>query len=729
MSRTQTLMAQLSAHVKHGDHICVVCENADDRLHAAAQYIADGLRRNEFVMYAADPATTQTLRTMLASEGIDVDGEMARGALNLPTPYEAYLRGGGFDPDVMYAAFEDAIAGALAAGFSGCRFAGEPVWALDRVDLRPGLIEFEARLNGLFRDKKAAGLCVYDKNAWPADVVRDILCTHPVAVVDDLVCKSNVYYEQGGLAEQEATAARQVDRMLSHLRGLRLHETRLEVALEAGRLGTWEFDLHGDTSACSVRHNEIFGYEHAPARWGYAELLAHVLPEDRGQVRQAFDIALDGDGTFRVECRIRRHGDGAVRWIDMHGRGDPPGARGNRVQYLLGIIADITERKEMETALRDTDRRKDEFLATLAHELRNPLAPIFNVLQLMQLKYAGNVELQRMYGVVDRQARQLGRLVDDLLDVSRITTGRIVLRRERIDLRDALASAIEAVQPLVETARHAFAAPLPASPIWIEGDATRLAQVFLNVLSNAAKYTPAGGRIRLAVSMDGGQVQVQVDDNGIGLAPELIAKMFDMFVQGHAAGDHAQGGLGIGLSLSKQLVALHGGTIEAHSEGRGRGTRVIVRLPAIGTALETGADAPEQASRSPGRRRVLVVDDNVDAADTLAASLEFIGHDVRTCYGGTDALAMAAHWQPDVAILDIGMPGMDGYEVARALRAGMARIHLIALTGWGQENDLRKAREAGFDMHRTKPVNLAELMAAIALEAGGSSTDVRERRA
>ncbi len=721
MSRSHSLMAQLAAHVKHGDHICVVCEHPEDRLHAAAQYIADGLRGNEFVMYAAEAATTSALRAMLARDGIDVEAEMARGALNLPTPGDAYLRDGRFEPDVMYAEFEGAIAAALDAGYSGCRFAGEPMWALERPELRAGLVEFEARLNGLFRGKKAAGLCVYDKKAWPADVVRDILRTHPVAVVDDLVCKSNVYYEERGMAEREASAERQVDRMLSHLRGLRLHETRLEVALEAGHLGTWEFDLHGDTASCSARHDEIFGYARPPADWGYAELLAHVLPEDRDHVRAAFDVAVHGGGACRFECRIRRHGDGAVRWIEMHGRVDPPGLRGAGVQYLLGIISDITERKEMEQALRETDRRKDEFLATLAHELRNPLAPIFSALQLLQLQDRGDAGLERMHGVIERQARQLGRLVDDLLDVSRITTGRIVLRRERIDLRDALSSAVEAVQPLVDAARHAFSVAMPDGPVAVDGDAARLAQVFLNVLSNAAKYTPPGGRIALGLRMEDGQALVEVEDNGIGLEPHLVPHMFDMFVQGHRVGDQAQGGLGIGLSLSKQLVALHGGGIEAHSAGPGCGTRVVVRL-----TLANGAQDGPAAEASPhggagAARRVLVVDDNADAADTLAASLSFIGHEVRTFYNGKDALAEAARWLPDVAILDIGMPDMDGHALALRLRALHAPLRLIALTGWGQESDLKRAREAGFDLHRTKPVDLADLMAAIAAEGKGAA--------
>ncbi|MFN7135091.1 MAG: MEDS domain-containing protein, partial [Myxococcales bacterium] len=241
--QAQTLMEQLATHVKHGDHLCVICEDPAERLEAAAQYIADGLQQNDFVMYAADAETTSTLRRMLEACGIDVETALRRGALNLPTAYDAYLRDGEFRPDEMYAAFEQAIDAALAAGYGGCRFAGEPIWAIDKETLRPGLIEFESRLNELFRTRKAAGLCVYDQRAWPAAVVRDVLRTHPVAVVGDLVCKRNLYYERPELILQENSAEAQVTWMLSQLRELRTQEARLQVALEAGKLGSWELDL------------------------------------------------------------------------------------------------------------------------------------------------------------------------------------------------------------------------------------------------------------------------------------------------------------------------------------------------------------------------------------------------------------------------------------------------------------------------------------------------------
>ena len=711
----QTLMDQLAAHVKHGDHLCVICDHAEERLAAAAQYIGDGLRQNNFVMYAADEKTTDALKQMLARQGIDVAHEIARGALKMPTAYEAYLRGGQFLPDQMYAEFEQAIDSAEAAGFAGCRFAGEPLWAVENAAMRPALIEFEMRLNALFRERKAAGLCVYDRKIWPAEVVRDVLRTHPVAVVGDLVCQRNLYYERPDLIDREGSEESQVAWMLSQLRELTMQEARLQLALEAGRLGSWELDLRTDTSVRSLRHDQIFGYSRLLPRWGYELFMQHVLPEDREQVNATFQRALSSGGTWQFECRIRRHGDGAVRWIEAHGRPDPAGATGDEIHRLLGIVADVTERKELEQALRTADRRKDEFLATLAHELRNPLAPIVNALQLTKRHCADDPELAKMQSLMDRQVRHLVRLVDDLLEVSRISTGRITLKRQPVELRTVLNAAIEASQPLIESSGHVFSVTLPGEPIALEGDPTRLAQVFLNLLNNAAKYTPRGGRIELEARRDGEQAVVQVRDNGVGIAPALIPQMFEMFVQGHAAGERAQGGLGIGLPLARELLQLHGGRIDAHSDGPGCGSVFTVRLPlAMPAPAGPAADAP--SSPSPRRRwRALVVDDNVDAADSLAANLRHEGHEVHTCYDGEQALQRLRTQQAEVVVLDIGMPGLNGYEVARRVREQQPQVLLVALTGWGQEKDRERAREAGFDLHRTKPVDPGELMQSIAL--------------
>ncbi|HWP19646.1 MAG TPA: MEDS domain-containing protein [Burkholderiaceae bacterium] len=723
---TRSLMDQLSGHVKHGDHLCVVCDDPRERLEAAAQYLFDGLRNHEFVMYAADAETTGTLCRMLEERGLDVHHAIERGALSLPTAYDAYLRGGDFNPDAMYQEFDRAISTALASGYTGCRFAGEPVWAIERESLRPGLIEFETRLNQLFRHRKAAGLCVYDRRAWPAEVVRDVLRTHPIAVVGDLVCKKNFYYERADLVHDGSGAESQVGWMLSQLREVRTQEARLQIALEAGRLGSWELDLRTDSAVRSPRHDQIFGYEPAASEWGYERFMQHVLPEDRAHVDAAFRQAVETGTTWHFECRIRRHGDGQIRWIEAHGRPDPEGSRGERIEKLLGIVADITERKELEHALRQADRRKDEFLATLAHELRNPLAPIVNALQLMRLKGSEDPQLRRAQEVIDRQVKHLVHLVDDLLDVSRITTGRITLQRERLELRHVLANAIEASQPLIDSAGHRLTLDLPSEPLPLEGDATRLAQVFLNLLNNAAKYTPRGGRIEVSARLDGEQLEVRVKDNGIGIDSARIPDMFEMFVQGHRPGEHAQGGLGIGLPLARQLLELHGGSIQARSEGVGKGSEFVVRLPAAEPATAAAAKGPSTGPDASSGTRILVVDDNADAADILAENFRLLGHHVATSYTGREALDVLPKFQPEIAVLDIGLPDLDGYELARRIRRMCGPIVLVALTGWGQEKDRQLARDAGFDVHRTKPVDVAELLAAIeAVQASPSLKQIQ----
>ena len=710
----KSLMQQLAGRVKHGDHLCVISDDPEQRTGAAAQYLADGLRSGEVAMYAAAPEVTAQIAAKLEEMGLDVAREKARGALLLPTADEAYLRDGRFDADVMYAEFERVIADAQAAGFTGCRFAGEPTWALHREDLRPGLVAFEARLNRLLHGKKAAGFCVYDRSQWPASVLREVLRSHPVAVIGDLVCENNLYFEPPERAEDEASAERQVERMLQQLRDLQTQETRLQIALEAGRLGNWELELASDHATRSRRHDQIFGYEEGAPVWGFAVFIQHVVPEDRARVEATFRRAIEQRSTWHFECRIKRASDGAVRWIEAHGRPitEPSG---RRVGRLLGIVADVTERKELEETLREQDRKKDEFLATLAHELRNPLAPISNAVQVLRLEASPDPRTKWAREVIERQLSHMVRLVDDLLDVSRITTGRIEIQRERLELKSVLASAIEASQPLLDAARHHFSAHLPEEPLHVSGDATRLAQVFLNLLNNAARYTPDGGHIRLVVERTEAEVVVRVEDDGIGIDPELKPQLFDIFVQGRQTAARVHAGLGIGLSLTRTLLELHGGSIEAHSAGRGQGSQFVVRLPLASAAVPTAASpsSPLLASTTPPRR-VLVVDDNVDAAESLAETLRILEITVETAHDGRGALRAASAFGPDVIILDIGLPDLDGYEVARRLRETMGReVRLIALTGWGQERDRQRAREAGFDEHWTKPVELTALLNAL----------------
>jgi signal transduction histidine kinase len=374
--------------------------------------------------------------------------------------------------------------------------------------------------------------------------------------------------------------------------------------------------------------------------------------------------------------------------------------------------ATAVENARLFERLRTEDRRKDEFLATLAHELRNPLAPIRNGLDIIKRKGNGP-ETARTRDVMERQLSHLIRLVDDLLDVSRVTQGKVNLHREQVDLQTVVGTALEAVRSAVDAAGLALEVRLPPTPLVLEADRTRIAQVLCNLLNNAAKYTEPGGQVVVAGALVGEEVEISVADTGIGIPPELLGQVFEMFAQVGSSLERSQGGLGIGLTLVRRLVDLHGGRVWAESDGPGRGSRFVVRLPRAAPGPET---APGVAALAPARsgqlgRRVLVVDDNDDAAETLAEILRFDGHEVTTAASGPAALSAVVRFRPDVALLDIGMPGMSGYELARRLRADprLSSTVLVALTGWGQDKDRRESQEAGFAQHLTKPVDLDRL--------------------
>ncbi|HEX3062338.1 MAG TPA: ATP-binding protein [Usitatibacter sp.] len=383
---------------------------------------------------------------------------------------------------------------------------------------------------------------------------------------------------------------------------------------------------------------------------------------------------------------------------------------GELVDSFNAMLAESGRRAQ---ELRDADQRKDEFLATLAHELRNPLAPLRNALEILRMKNVDPASGEKARQMMQRQLAQMVRLVDDLLDVSRITTGKLAVRREPLALQAAVQDAIETVRPLMESRRHELDVSLPAEPLMVLGDRTRLAQVFSNLLNNAAKYTESGGRVWLSLEAQGGEAVLRVRDSGIGLDPHALSTIFDMFVQVDRSLERTQAGLGVGLTLAKRLVTLHGGTIAGRSDGGGLGSEFEVRLPLATAAVAgEGAQAPEAAAAVAARRlRILVADDNVDAATSFAALLAARGHEVRVAHDGAQALAIARSFEPDVAFLDIGMPRVQGYEVARRMREEEAtrRTLLVALTGWGRDDDRQRASEAGFDRHLVKPPDPEEI--------------------
>ena len=373
------------------------------------------------------------------------------------------------------------------------------------------------------------------------------------------------------------------------------------------------------------------------------------------------------------------------------------------VYGCVSVCVDVTDRKLAEISLRDADRKKDEFLATLSHELRNPLAPIRTAIEVMRLAQDNPDLVEKARATMERQLLHLVRITDDLLDIARITQNKVELRRERIDLRIVLQSAIEATRPFIDDRRHALMVDLSRMPIWLDADFTRLAQVFANLLNNAAKYTDARGVIRINAVESGDWVTVTVTDSGAGIQPEFLSSVFEMFTQLQAHRDRTHGGLGIGLTLARRMVELHGGTVEARSEGAGRGCTFVVRLP-VASSSAAERTTPQQTAALPPKCRILVAEDNADAAEMLRLMLEVKGHDVRVAADGVQAIALAQTFDPQIVFLDIGMPRMDGYEAARRIRGLLGdRVLLVALTGWGQDEDKRRAREAGFDHHLTKP--------------------------
>jgi signal transduction histidine kinase/ActR/RegA family two-component response regulator len=369
--------------------------------------------------------------------------------------------------------------------------------------------------------------------------------------------------------------------------------------------------------------------------------------------------------------------------------------------------------RESEEALKQADRRKDEFLATLAHELRNPLAPIRNAVEILRLTESDPAASAHARRMLERQLKQLVRLIDDLLDVSRITQGRMDLRRERLDLSIALRMAVETSRPLMEIRRHTLNVDAPPGQYFVDADATRIAQVFANLLNNSAKYSPPGSSIAIRLGTEPGQATVTVTDNGVGIPPAMLARVFEMFERVDREPGRAPDGLGIGLTLVRRLVELHGGKVVAHSEGLNTGSTFTVRLPLTSAPVVAPKVAPvtqarpDAANNEISRRKVLVVDDNRDSAISLAMLLELDGHDVRRAYDGLEALEIADEFRPEITLLDIGMPRLDGYGAARELRRRQwaDSLLLIALTGWGQQEDRRLAREAGFDHHMVKPVD------------------------
>ncbi|TAH38143.1 MAG: response regulator [Planctomycetota bacterium] len=529
-----------------------------------------------------------------------------------------------------------------------------------------------------------------------------------VAVFVDLYRKTRQLERLNRELEQRV-AERTGDLEASLLR-LQESEQRFRNMADTAPAMLWITDTAARYSFFSHGWYEFTGFVPQPGS-EYARLEA-VHAEDQDGTRDAFLAAHGRREPFQLYYRLRR-AEGDFRWVVDAGR--PRFAESGEFLGYIGSVIDITERRRAEVRLQEADRRKDEFLALLAHELRNPLAPIRNILEILRLNGDDARVLGEGLDVMERQLRHLVRLVDDLLDVSRISQGKLTLRCERLRLRAVLEAALEASRPALEAAGHQLSVSFPEEDLYLDGDQVRLSQALGNLLSNAAKYTPRGGCIAVQAGLEDGAVMIRVRDTGIGIPPEMLERVFDLFTQ--VERERSQGGLGIGLTLVRRIVELHGGSVQARSAGRDQGSEFVIRLPRVAAPPVDTAE-PLRSAPPPLQvpaLRMLVADDNRDAADSLSALLQLSGNEVQTAYDGREAVALANAFRPRVIFLDLGMPQLTGYDAACQIRKQpwAQDAVLVALSGWGREEDRRRSREAGFAAHLTKPVDFATMLALL----------------
>lgn len=502
-------------------------------------------------------------------------------------------------------------------------------------------------------------------------------------------------------------------------RGFRAAADRLALAMAAARLGDWSWDATTDGLTLSERAAEIFGIPKGQAlTWTQMQGLIHA--DERDVARQRVEQAIAEQTQYDMEYRVIRPDDKKEVWVSAKGRAQ---YEAGQAIGMFGVVQDITERKRLEQELRqrveelaEADRKKDDFIALLAHELRNPLAPLRYGLQVMALAGGDQAMVAKARAMMDRQLSHMVRLIDDLMDVSRISRNKLEIRRARVPLSEVISSAVETALPAIEAAGHALTVALPGEPVLLDADLTRLAQVFSNLLTNSAKYTEPGGKIRLSAEQREGEVVVSLQDTGIGIPAAALPTIFDMFSQLDRGIERATGGLGIGLALVKGLTEMHGGTVSAASDGPGAGCTFTVRLPVPAMQPRASASVEDGRLGAGPRRRILVVDDNLDSAASMTMMLELRGGEVRTAHDGFDAIVAAEQFRPDVILMDVGMPRMSGLEATRKIREQPwgRNIMIIALTGWGQVGDREQSRQAGCDGHLVKPVLLADLEALLA---------------
>jgi PAS domain S-box-containing protein len=604
-----------------------------------------------------------------------------------------------------------------ACGYGLAQVVGEPFW---RTPWWRGSRYVQAKIREATATAAAGEAYVATLPYWRSDGTERLVAFAMHPICDDTGRVVFLHPTGIDVTEREATEAR-----------LRASEERLRVATEAAQIGLHDYDLVTGNLAWDSRTRELWGVEPGEPV-SYALWRDGLHPDDRQAAEAAVRGALDpaGEGRYHAHYRVVHRQSGVTRWIEVTGR--TTFAHGQAVR-LVGTVQDITDRKRADQALREADRRKDEFLATLAHELRNPLAGIRMALDVLVKGRGRQTQVEQMQAVIDRQSAQLVRLIDELLDVSRITRGKIELQKQRIDFVEVVRQTLDGARGGCDAKGLQLRLEVPAQPVVLDADPLRVGQVLINLLNNAIKFTPRGGDIEVSALRDKHEVVVRVRDTGLGIPSEQLPHIFEMFAQVEGARG-SRDGLGIGLALARSIVDMHGGSIEARSEGLGAGSEFEVRLPALTAQARVTRDepvGPRPAGLAEASKRILAVDDNADALMSVAVILRMTGHVVETAAHGNEALEKARVQHPEVVVLDIGLPDIDGYEVARRLRAEhwAQEALFIALTGWGQAKDKRRAREAGFDIHMTKPVDADELLRVVRVGEGADLEDGGRARA
>jgi PAS domain S-box-containing protein len=693
----------MEASRSHEPHVVQFYEDDSVLCDAVGDFLAIGLEAGEPIVVIARESHRDGFQRRLRAKGIDVEQAIAGDRLILLDAHETLAS---FMADAMpdWDRFRATIAGVLARSRAACgersvRAYGEMVDILWQDGHTLAALRLEEMWNDLAQEHHFSLFCAYSLPAFvghPGGL--DQVCDRHSSVIP--ISRTDAYErrlrELREMDERNRVLVAEIERRKMAEAELRRSRQELADSLDNAVTPMHWVGAEGTVLWANQAELELLGY----TREEYVGRQIAEFHVDQEAIEDILTRLSRGETLRGYEARLRAK-DGAIRHVLIDSNGY---WRDGKFIHSRCFTRDITDQKRAESA-------RDEFLAMLGHELRNPLSPILTALQLMRLRSGDGSAKER--AVIERQVQHLVRLVDDLLDVSRITRGKLELKKRSMEVSEVVAHAIEMASPLIEQRRHRLEVEVHRFGLRVRGDEHRLSQVVSNLLVNAAKYTEPGGQIDVIGRRDGGEVVLEVRDTGIGIAPDLLPHVFEMFVQGQRALDRSQGGLGLGLAICHSLVSLHDGTITASSPGIGQGSTVTIRLPLEESWVERPAPVGSLPEPSPHARRILVVDDNADAAELLAEALAGGGHITRVAHDGPSAILVAAEFKPDVAFLDIGLPVMDGYELARRLRdlPGLAGIKLLALTGYGQASDRTRALSMGFDVHLVKPVELERIEA------------------